>query len=530
MWLLLFNLLFARAETNRTVLFKWQAVPFAHDYEVEIGGKDGVVHHQFYPANDTYFETQLQPGAYFFHVRARDIDSRAGKWAESKAFFVPSDSPNPYDPPDGTEIEMFTKSKDVNLMWKLLPEVDGYYLELKKEPLHSTKQKTIFQGHVKDAEFLAKNLGPGLYTWSVAPVYHKKHLEAFGVDVPEWKGKMTKLSTFAIVGKKLPAPVGLTPEGKTPKTPGQDTLELSWRPVDGAEAYEVYIEDEDGKAVEAVVPTTAVLLPGVDDGDYNFSVRALASKDILHPAQVKSAESEVSFEYGKRFLKEERGNMKFSYFENSFSYKYPATSTLAAQTKKDRKPIFRLSGEFWFNTPLGLTWAIEEQLIKTSNYDGGTESVEFGFRYLFSGNPGKKERRNWLIAARTGVQNSKMLELIPSTDTTSILNTWGPFLGVDVRKYFFEYFSAGLNLQYFYPVGFFGDGGGRNLLSSSSTNNIRGSFDLGWTFAYHWEANLGARLEQRFLKYTPSAGYPTPGEIGYTSLAGFLSVAYSFGR
>ncbi len=527
-FLLLQALLFA--DTTRPVLFKWHAVPFAQDYEVQIGGKKGITFKEVYPLNQTYFEKTLSPGAYFFRVRARDLDKREGNWAESKVFIVPSDHPTPYEPPDATVYEMYTKSKDIKLQWKYIPEADAYSVVVRKELKKSTNSKIVYSGVLSDTEVILKNLSAGIYTWSVASIYNKKYLAEFDIDMPKWQGKRTKLFSFAIEPKKLKAPVGLIPIGKVKKNEVKEPLEFAWRPVNGAEAYEVKIEDEDGNQVEAVVPTTAVLLPSVDDGSYNFSVRALASKDSTNPNQVKSPESEAAIEYGTRFLKEERGNLKFSFFQNNATYQYPATRTLKSQTLKDSSPIVRLSGEFWFNTPLGLTWGIEEQFAKTSSFEGGTESLELGIKYLLLGKPGRNERRDWLLSARVGVQNAKFLEYISSSETTSFLNLWGPNAGLELRKYFWENFSLGATAQYFHPIGFFGESNGRTFKTNQNLMNLKASLDFGWAFAYHWEANLGLRAEARSIKYSPGAGYSTPGEIGVTSYAGFLSFAYSFGR
>jgi len=256
-----------QVDQRRSLEMELEEVPGSTGYEVEVtrllsDGKRSPP--KTFKLQTTIWKATLLPGHY--EMRVRSIDSRQvpGDWTSPKNFVIKLFPPELISPKDTEEIKSDDGQKEgVKFQWSPVNRAKKYKLTVL-----TSKGDIAFEEVTSDPKTSAKIPVAAEYTWHVLPT-------------TEDEGDSDPSSDFhfKVIGKKLDYP-------SIEKISGEDTMFISWKPVEFATTYNAILEfkNKSGEYKEILnkilTSTKLQFKTPLKTGSYRFKVKASAEKRL----------------------------------------------------------------------------------------------------------------------------------------------------------------------------------------------------------------------------------------------------------
>lgn len=246
----------ATAAPDPVVVLRWDAVPEAAGYELEIAEDPGFAAPLVTTSADTprYEWHALPDHPYWWRVRCRFSFGREGPWSGVKpiaAAVVPVSAAGPVDGGDqhaGEALEVPFLPQRAMREVRLEVAADRAF----------TNPVGEWRGAAPPASVALP--GPGVWFWRLS-----------GTDV---LGRPVPPAEVRSIVVRLDAPRVIGPEAGAVTSPG--TTFLAWEAVAGASAYLVEATLPDGTATRSDLSTTSLALEAMSPGSYAWRVRAVS--------------------------------------------------------------------------------------------------------------------------------------------------------------------------------------------------------------------------------------------------------------
>jgi hypothetical protein len=538
----LLTLAFAHSAFAKKVNLEWKEIKGAAEYEIQIQkGEKTVLTKR---VNDTSWSGPLEFGVYAYQIRAYDKVKRAGAWSSLKPLVV-MPSPPELVSPDGGKIVFYGKDSKALFKWKLVEGATKYLVEVKVD------DQSVYNEKVEATSVEIAHLKPGSYKWRVTAIIEAGDRTPASFAGKKWQSKPSDTNSFKMVQEKLDAPDLIFPKGDL-KPPSNGKLEFKWKPVAGAEAYELrYFPLASPVADSGTVVTTKGTSLTADfnsEGRYRWQVRALASIDsTTNTPDAVGPRSETDFDLDRNadFL---QGSGYVAISTMFAPYTYSVSTAQGNQSGETYSGSSygltgRLSGEYWIKPQFGVAASYEHTLYEVDGISAGRDDKEIDFKYRVNVS---KDKYAWFFSPKMGFLARDYGIFLPqssggndggggsSNNSNSVqqLNTtaYGPTLGFDLRKQLFEKFSLGLKFAYFYPIS--ASSGGQGIfLSRGHDDGDNRNFGLGLQGIYwvqkHWSLGAGVLIEKRSITVGNGQSYA---DVTMDGSYFFGSVIYSFGN
>jgi hypothetical protein len=541
---LLFTLLIPTVVFAKKVNVEWKQIKGAVSYEIQVERDGRVVVKK--ATGDNSWSGDLPSGPYAYQIRAIDRVKRPGQWSPPKALVVSPKPPELESPIDGKDIALYDPQVPIKLKWKSAEGVSKYNLIVK------LGKQVVHKSTVEGTALTLKGLTPGEYSWSVAAVIEATDRAPASIRGRSWESAPSDIEDFEVEHKQLAQPVAVYPLGVIPPADG-GKIQFEWKKVDGAEAYEIQVQDLVTEKSPSAPPrsrtfvtsdkTLTVALPG--EGGGSWKVRALANIDETKVAGAIGPQSSADFNVTRNAdFFAGSGYVALSSLVSPYTYRavIPGQS---ANRSGSMALTLRLSGEYWFHPHFGANIGAEN-----TNFALRARSSEFSFSRQTFELVGKyraklsKNKFSWSISPKAGLEYRDYFQIRLQPGTTTFISdemgTIGAALGVDIRKQFTEKFSVGAKLAYFYPLML------TDATSSDGTSIAqklngwganRRNFNFGLQGLY-WVAprigvGLGGFAELRSIGYQwtgPVTTSSSEGSITTDAFHAFTSVLWTFGK
>ncbi len=504
----------------KEVKIKWGVVPGAAAYEIVVFQGDKEITKKKLDGDSAVFKADLPVGSYTYQIRTIDRAQRAGAWTTAKAFAVKPGAPKPLSPEDGATSSIFEDDTKVTFTWEKVEGATEYHVEIKQG------NKAIFDETVTGTE-VSVQLKPENYTWRVSSLLPTGRGPAALTEKKE--SKPTRWLEFHVMQSKLEGPRLVFPVGEF-EPPADGKMDLEWKSVDGASAYEVWIE-QDGKKKFTVKETTHAV-SGLKEGKYKWGVRAIASVDGKAASAV-SPESTAEFDLAPdNEFSSGNGYFAISTMLAPYDYKVVSPATGFEGTTSSSAFVIRGSGEYWFKKRMAVSIGVDQAYFGIAGQQLSRMSIDamLKTRMTLAGSGATR----WVLLPKVGFEMRDYIHLTP--DSTSVqgityskVSSLGPAAGFDLRKDLGPGLSVGLKFTYFYPLSASGPtvAGGKLTGEASYRNWNLGAQGFYW-LAKNWGAGAGVFLDKRSISYLP-AGKTRPEQIYTDGTYFFGSLLYSFG-
>ncbi len=295
----------------RIAKIRWEEVPLALRYELRIlqGGEEIVK--TITEGNTASWRGPLAPGYYIFQVRAIDRENLAGEWTRANLILVKPNAAQLFAPQDQSQLRLTEKEGRLFLRWRPMGKRVRYVVEIKTDS--GKTQKTILE----KGEYEIETPLFGLYQWRVTPLIQAEgsvEKTDLGNYEPTILGAATKWREFELqldsaylkAKQRFKSPaMSLLPE-RLP-VPFGNRVSVGWKPVEGAEAYEVIFtsaskstsrdpSSNNNTVTTLVVSESQILIPVESGKRYEVVVRALSHIDKRGVANIVSPEAKQTFE------------------------------------------------------------------------------------------------------------------------------------------------------------------------------------------------------------------------------------------
>ena len=262
------------SDFRRTIGLAWEPSPSAQTYELEIL-QTGQPKPLTFLITEPEWRGSLPVGKYTFKVRGRDQRKVPGDWSEPSEFVVNIENAKALSPVRDQKV--LTSDADIStidLKWKVVPGAIAYLWSVKND-----KNEVVKEGKTSETEVSVPLKVATTYTWSIK-----------GLGPENFDSPAETVSTFAVVGRKLPQPNPQKPENIFVR-------EVKWEKIPLAESYEYMISRWDPtqkkwvlQAHKTTNDTQAPFPPQFKGGRYRLQVRSLT------PLRVSSSAAEIKFD------------------------------------------------------------------------------------------------------------------------------------------------------------------------------------------------------------------------------------------
>lgn len=519
----------------KRVKIEWKPVEAAIQYEIQIQRDMKVVVQA--TLESPKWKGDLEPGAYFFQIRAIDQAKRPGAWSEIRSLAVMPPPPEVKYPPNGAEVSLFHPQAKTVLQWKEIPGVKEYSVVLKKDG------KVVSKTVAKSPNLPVSSLPPGNYSWTVNSILETGNRAPASAQGKTWETDAIKSGEFRVSYRRLGAAKLIFPKGMV-MPPESNRIKLKWKPVEGAQAYEVRLlrtnkslhdrtlASDLGLMQKYVTKDTTYIYGVSGQGSYVWSVRALANLDENNKPQAAGPESAAKFKLDKNAIfQDDLGYLAVSGMIAPYTYSINSPSNSYSGGTGSTSVVARLSGEYWIHPQWGIAAGFDYATFTIENRNFGRPAAELFAKYrLHLG----IQKNGWSISPKLGAEVRDYNQLLPSDLKTvsgdlvvNDIYTVGGVVGIDIRKQFTESFGAGLRFSYFYPIVFIGSNSSSTIGGEASKRN----FNVGLQGLYWVSPNVGFGLggfyDQRSIGYTPS-GRSSTEEIYMDAFYFFGSFVYRF--
>ena len=206
------------ADANRWIDIEWDKVPDAKEYEVELFlEEDGSSYSRGkFKVDSPHWSNTVFPGNYSLRIRSIDARGVPGEWTDKFPVKVKILNPTLVRP---TKVEKVSDTF-VKFEWLPVKDATGYQLIVR-----DGNKKVIHQSTINETSESVYIKSLGAYSWTAFALGQGEA----ALPKDEWSEK--SFITFERVGGELEAPQVQTKVAKN--------VELSWRPVNDAQVYEI---------------------------------------------------------------------------------------------------------------------------------------------------------------------------------------------------------------------------------------------------------------------------------------------------
>ncbi|MBC7692736.1 MAG: hypothetical protein H7222_13320 [Methylotenera sp.] len=552
LWLLL-NL--AASQTlAKTVTFEWEPIKRAVGYElrVEKAGKVHVHRH----LSDSQHQADLEPGVYFWKLRAEDRLKRPGRWSESQAIVVMAKAPELQLPESHAEIEFYKTSLNATFKWKPIPGVTRYGFELKNG------MTSVFSTELSASEVKVPALRPGTYSWRVRAILVPGAHAPAAYHGKSWDGPHSEFAEVTLKQKKLNEVKPLSPVGVV-STPATSRLLFNWTAVEGAEVYEIRLKARKSGGPGQPRPDelytsakTSLIIDLKDagefkrDGLYTWEVRPLHSPDQADvagrtPASVASGgieapRSTAEFELSP-LARDQRKHtaLEFASFVSPTAFHFSAPDSGFSGNSTGTALGLNLSMLHSSGGHVAFSAQLENRSVTFSGKKHDLMEAAGSLRYRL---PLAGFGSGWVLTPHLGVALRQYLGVYPETIVNTVtrtvtitgisdlkVSTLGLTSGFDLKRYFFERWTVQLHAAHYLPLAKVGSSEVSALAGGNTLSNYQLGTHLGREFGRAWTWDLGLSYEQRSLNYqrvlstgAPSSKIDESTSGGFSILGGLI--------
>jgi hypothetical protein len=545
----------------KTVVIQWKEIDGAAGYELQVQGEQGIALKR--TLRLPKWSGEMKPGAYSYKIRGIDGARRPGIWSPPSLLAILPPSPNGTSPKDGATVKRFNPNIPVVLKWDEIPGVKFYSVEIKQG------SKVIAKERVLGNRLELKSLPSGKYSWTVASVLKsvnrspaggpdlsstdasessgegdgqaqdtKKAPPAASAADKEWETKPGSAEDFTLEQLKLAVPEVVFPKGvRGPPEDGK--IKLKWKEVEGAQLYEVQfgkMHSRDLAITKRFVTANPFIFFTIQgDGEYSWSVRALADLDEHQVAQTTGPETLTSFILDRNAtFRGDLGYVSLTGLLNNYNYQLTSPlNGITGTTAELNSLVYRLSGEFWFKPQWALGGSFDYATFSLNQQDFVRNSFELFARYRLK----LGSKSGWSILPKLGMELRTYNEITPtntsnlsSTLNSTLIASLGATAGVEVRDKINDRWTVGARINYFIPaVILSGVPSGSGLSGGMNFRNVSAGAEGEFSFARSWSIEAGAFYELRSISFKPSAG-ATAEQIAVDGYYFFGSIVYHFGK
>ena len=254
-------------EPSASVVLRWEAVPDAVAYEVEVARDrdfaDAVVAERTQVPG--YRWRAIPAERHYWRVRSLDANGRAGPWSETKVIESALTAPAPAEPPDGARLTWDRDDRAVAFSGTPSELLREYRLEVAADPDFS---KPVVSRRGPSPAFRVGLPGLGTFHWRLGGV---------ALDGREAPWSPPRRLTVALGAPRLSAP---EPGGSFPFGP----VTVAWEPLQPAATYRVVVETGDGPPRQMAATAPPLVYAPHRPGRHRVRVAAVLPDGRTGPA------------------------------------------------------------------------------------------------------------------------------------------------------------------------------------------------------------------------------------------------------
>ncbi len=539
-----FLLLSALPAHTRIAKIRWEPVPNAIRYEVRIQqGNEDIVKSVSEGSNPSW-RGGLSPGYFVYQIRAIDRLQAAGEWTLPKLILVNPREIQPLSPGVRAQLRLTEKEGRLFLRWRQMGRRVKYLVEIRQDQLR-------YDRTVADrGEYEIENPNSGNYQWRVTPIItaegsvdpiHLGEFDAISKGEPStWQEFDVELdATYLKAKERFLAPVLVEIPDRMP-VPYGNAVEVEWKGVEAAEAYEVRysavpkapyrnLSSIERKLTVVTVSEPRISLPVENGKRYEVYVRALSHVDNRGLASIVSPETQTSFE-----IDNAASPLRPRNFLSVVSSVAPYRDTRTSPSQGYQGDIdgaglgieVALRYFFWTQIQTDVHAFFELQDVEGSR-DVRTEQRIF-VHYVWT--PGGAES-GWALKAGAGLARLGYTILSPVVSGTktmtskSHLSMVGLIPSVEVEKRLTEKLSLWTDAKVPFVVGI-GGSGSQTDLHAAPFENYRITLGLRWNVGEGFNLALLLATEMRMIRFRQNG---IDGEISRQSATrGGLGITYAW--
>ncbi len=536
--LILFSIVFSFSTAfAKNIKLEWKAIPGAARYEVQIEQNGAeVARHQI---TGTVWKGALNEGVYSWQIRAFDKLERPGLWSAHHPVVVMPSAPQTDVAENVKEKNTYSNETNLNFHWKSVKEAHKYQFELKKDG------KTVLKQELQDTHIEVPSLPTGEYSWSVKSVIQAGSRTPASLPTQQWESQSTS-QKVAVIHRVLDSPQLTYPVQVTLEPNAKDQKQkFEWKKVDGAQSYQLTISKKavgrnpasEGSPSNHYTVQDNSFEVELAEGEYNWSVRAMAEPDSKSGSTPMSALSQATFGLERQSsFKEKTGDIELSTLIANYNYQSLSGLHNASGQASSSESSVRLGGNYWYSR----NWGVGVGVVSNNYSINGSSYSETNFealsKYRLSLTPGQT---GWNLNLNAGIasQQYNMVTAFVSRGPASISNiapdsyslrAIGPTLGFALNKQFTDKWRASLNGSFFSPMMLSGAPSGSSLGGGDTKTNISLGAKLLYWLNQKWDLGVGMLKDQHSIGYH-STETTTQESINMDSTYYFGNLVYHFG-
>jgi hypothetical protein len=527
-----FYLFFLANAYSKEVKIEWNPIDGAIQYEIRVLNENGLQSQK--KVTDPIWKGDLNEGIYSYQIRTIDEIKRPGIWSSPRPLVIMPSPPKPVYPLDGATVPMYSQDASTRFKWDETSGIKKYSIEIKKDG------KAIFRTIVDKNHFSMKKLESGKYSWKVNPVVESDGRSPASMSGKQWESQAADTQEFEVVHKKLEAPHLKYPVGGAYVPSDDQKMKFKWKPVEGAEGYDVKVLKTKKKATDPtllqdfkrtrsfIAQENNINIRIPSEGSYVWKVHALAHFDDKNIPEAVGPDSIAQFDLDRNAVfKDDLSYFEFSAMYAPFSYQIVSPiNSLQGRTQSDAL-VFRLRGEYLLSPHWAIDAGADYAIFQLANQTFGRNEFELLGKYRVKIG---QSQNGWYLFPKLGVDLRDYGQLIPAEQIfisnrlqITQIDTLGARVGLDLTKQWSEDFSIGMRINYFFPVFFLsGVPSGSSVSADASYRNISFGIQGIYWFNRNWGLGLGGFFENRSISYT-TPNYSSQSEQIY------MDASYIFG-
>lgn len=533
----------------KRITLEWTPINQALHYEIEVQDASGkkIVRRR---VDQSKYRGNLNPGVYFWQIRATDRLKRPGVWANPEPLVVMAEPPVLESPNADDETSLYFPSASVSFTWKSVEGVSVYKIRLTKNG------EPFLEKEVKALSFETPLAESGNYSWTV----HSVLLPGVGAPAAfrtrQWQSEGAAPRSLTVQHRSLANAEIYEPSGTIPM-PEKSTLRFAWSPVKNASHYEVYLHinptakpigipsEKIYRTKKTTIEVNLRDLGVIEDGKrYRWGVRAIplrAPANFTATAPTAGA-SNATFEFSaeaRELLR--RGSVEFGTFLASTSYRFVAPDSGQAGESSAITSGLRISGIRYPKRSFGFGASFENLSLQIADQSYSVRALEAGAHYRKTLS---NSTNGWILHAQVGAGWREYLEIFPTVfvdtnaQTVTVtgsnelkVSTIGAASGFDLKRYLSDRWTLQLGFLHYLPLMKTGSSQVGNLQAPGLFDNFSAGARLGWDSRY-WGYTGGIGFERRGVKFNRNlSGGSTSTQTDETTSTAwslFGGVSYSF--
>lgn len=511
-WLFVLLPLFSAPAFAKAVRVKWKPLEGAAKYELQVGHGSQVVAQELLSAELTLWRGRLNPGYYFYQLRAIDRFDRPGDWSSPKAIVIKPDRPQATAPPAGSTVRLVNGKSRLLLKWVAKDRGTRFLVEWQRE----SGTVTSVPMPLDASEYEIVEPEAGEYRWRVKSFVEAEGALPDGTPNPFgtvadsdysgwWNFRVRAEAGYLRDHAKFRAPT-LSAIPAEMSAPRFGEAPISWAPVEGAEAYEIFLEETGDRAPasavhHAIVGNTRAQVPVTADRQYRVRVRAVASLDAKGEARILGPETAATFRTAAEASSSGGGRFTVGYGVLPYGAEFQSSAVPQVGSANVLGLAANVGAEWWLSPRWGATGDARLQAVRLDGNSLLVKSIRLGgaYRWALSSHPFGTDL---VFGAGLGLQDYFGAQ--PGGARTD-LTALGPTFGAELRHAFSRRWDGSFAARLFVPVAALRPGGtsvGSDLRFANFSLDLNG----GYRFGERWSAGTTVGYERRSLGWTGSAG------------------------